>query len=107
MWVPDPNKYSKLPEWEANPRFKYSKMTTGKRITIAGELINNSKVLEKCTPGPAAYDNHLRKLDVLPRIRAVCKVNEERKTWIDSAVSESARFIGQSPAKYSAVNLVS
>ena len=55
-------------------------MSGAKRKTVATEI------MEKSSPiGPAAYNNHIVKLQTLPKIPAVCKLQEERKTWIDVA----------------------
>lgn len=78
-------------------------MSTAKRVTQATQILNDSKILEKSTPGPVAYKNAEVKLALLPKIPAACKLNENRTTWIDKAKKESD--LKPSPGKYPAIDL--
>ena len=48
-------------DWKENPDFNHAKMGLGlknERRTFAGEIYADSKIPEKTSPGPAAYENH-------------------------------------------------
>ena len=85
-WVPGCASYKLDYNWKNNPDFRLGKMGLGlttKRETTLAEIYSKSKYPEKCSPGPAAYDNHTQKLKQMPKIPGNYANDAKRKVFID------------------------
>jgi hypothetical protein len=66
----DPTKpytYFNALSWANNPTNKTPRFNRNARLSIAGEIEQKCKTIEKTTPGPCRYDNHKDKLKHLPK----------------------------------------
>jgi hypothetical protein len=55
-YVPSPSQYNTVHEWNQLIPKQTGKFLKGERMTIAGEIIKNSKKPEKSTPSPNHYN---------------------------------------------------
>lgn len=64
QYVPAPSQYNTVSEWNQLIPKQTGKFLKGDRTTIAGEIMKNSKKLEKTTPSPNLYNTSVwKKID--------------------------------------------
>lgn len=54
--IPGPSNYIKLNDWNAALPRNAGKFKKSARVMLATEIINNAKMKERTSPGPAAYN---------------------------------------------------
>jgi hypothetical protein len=75
-------------------------MGTARRKTFVDNILESSKKPEVSTVGPAAYDNHAKKLNFLPRTIGTYKKDAKRHSFIDELEIKQKDFTKISPSAY-------